>query len=102
MKKEVKTKVKKLEEVKLSDIIVEKITTEKRVFVPTFNKVEVLTKVPLPDGCIRCIVLIDHNGMLDNLRAGDIVDLPDRRYKTLAIRGLVKEYKGEGQPNKRR
>jgi hypothetical protein len=74
---------------------------EKRIVQP-FSKMEVLTKVPLPAGNIRVEVLKDFNGMIDILRAGDIIDLPERRYKSLVFRGMVKEYKGDKSPNKQR
>ena len=73
---------------------------KKEMTMPT--KYKVLTIVPLPENYVRCIVLIDHTGMLENHDIGDIVDLPDRRYKTLANRGVVEIYDGEDQPNKRR
>ena len=65
-------------------------------------KMEILTKIPLPAGHVRCIVLEDYKGMEDDLYRGDIIDLPERRYKSLCFRGMVKQYFGEGQPNKRR
>lgn len=80
---------------------VETIHSEK-VNTSVFAKYEILTKIPLPFGHVRCICLKDFNGMIDNLRAGDIIDLPDRRYKSLMFRGLVAEYTGNLQPNKNR
>jgi len=35
-------------------------------------------------------------------KEGDIIDLPDRRFKTLALRGFCAEYKGTKKPNKER
>ncbi len=67
-----------------------------------FPKAIIITKVPLPEGYIRAEVLKDYKGMEDDLYCGDIVDLPERRFKSLSMRGLVMEYKGESQPNKRR
>lgn len=64
--------------------------------------IHMITKIIIPADHVRCIVLKDHQGMFDFHKAGDIVDLPDRRYKTDSFRGLVKKYDGEGQPNKRR
>lgn len=98
MKKESKPKVIKPKE---KSIEVETIKAEKIVFNPK-PKYQILTTVPLPDGYVRCIVLVDHKGMLDDLYRGDIVDLPERRVKSLAFRGLVKRYEGNEMPNKRR
>lgn len=84
-------------------LIIETIkTTEKVHNSPVFEKQEIKTKVPVPDGHIRVIVLIDHKGMLDNLYAGDVLDIPERRYKTLVNRGFVREYDGTRLPNKER
>lgn len=60
------------------------------------------TAVPIPIGYIRCIVLKAYDGMTCKILAGDIIDLPERRYKTLSIRGLLTKYEGEEPPcNKR-
>lgn len=84
-------------------LIIETIrSTEKIERVPAFEKQEIMTKVPVPDGHIRVIVLIDHKGMLDDLYAGDVLDIPERRFKTLANRGFVKVYDGLRIPNKER
>ena len=66
------------------------------------EKREFLTKVPVPEGHIRCICLVDYKGMEDDIYAGDVQDLPQRRYKTLSMRGFVKPYEGERPPNKLR
>jgi hypothetical protein len=68
---------------------------------PAFEKREYLS-TPTESGDVRVIVLQDYNGMLNELRAGDIIDLPERRYKSLAFRGLVKLYSGKSEPNKQR
>lgn len=73
---------------------------EKREY--TLNPMVQVTKVVLPEGHVRCIVLREYQGMLEYHDVGDIVDLPERRFKSESFRGLVKEYHGEGQPNKRR
>ena len=56
----------------------------------------------IPVGHVRVIVLIDYKGMEEDLYCGDIIDLPDRRFKTLRSRGLVKEYIGTKLANKLR
>jgi hypothetical protein len=63
---------------------------------------EVHMSVPVAGGHIRCIVLKDYEGMIDYLYVGDVVDLPERRYKSLVFRGFVEEYKGNRAPNKMR
>ena len=70
---------------------------EKREYVSTPVRSESIL-----DGDIRVIVLRDYKGMLDNLYVGDIIDVPERRYKSLAFRGLVEKYGGKKQPNKKR
>ncbi len=72
------------------------------VMSPIKEKIVVLTKVPVPANHIRCIVTKDHQGMISYLKTGDIVDLPERRYKTDSFRGLVKNYDGSRNPNKQR
>lgn len=75
---------------------------EKAVKSPVTEKRIYLTKVPVADGHIRVIVLRDYKGMTDDLYAGDVQDLPLRRFKSLANRGLVEAYNGERPPNKLR
>lgn len=58
--------------------------------------------IPVQKGFIRVIVLKDYNGMLNELSADDIVDIPERRYKSLFARSLVKKYDGKSAPNKLR
>lgn len=77
-------------------------TAEKAERHEVFEKHVVVGNLPVPAGYVRCIVLIDYRGMLDNLYKGDVLDLPDRRYKSLANRGLVKQYEGNRIPNKLR
>lgn len=96
--------MKKKEKIKIIeplDVVTIK-SKEKVEKTPVFPKMEILTKVPLPDGYVRVIVLKDYKGMEDDLYTGDVIDVPDRRFKSLSLRGLVKEYKGDLQPNKRR
>ena len=76
--------------------------SEKKEINPVAQKKVYLTKVPIPEGFIRAIVLIDYVGMSEVLYEGDVQDLPDRRFKTLSNRGLVKQYDGDRPPNKLR
>jgi hypothetical protein len=112
-KKEVKAPVKKalakkVEAVKMPKIIkplvIETIRSSEKISEhPVFEK-QVYQNIPtvLQPGDVRVIVLKDYNGMLNELREGDIVDMPERRYKSLAFRGLVKLYEGKNLPNKQR
>jgi hypothetical protein len=85
-------------------IVVETIssTAEKAEKKQVFEKHVITGNLPVPEGMVRCIVLIDYKGMVDELYAGDIQDLPDRRYKSLVNRGMVKKYEGTQIPNKQR
>ena len=74
---------------------------EKRIVTPVL-KSECLTEVPVPEGHIRAIVLQSYAGMVDDIDIGDILDLTERRFKSLSLRGMVKEYKGTEPPTKRR
>lgn len=74
---------------------------EKKEFKP-IGKIEVLTKIPLREGYIRAIVIHEFQGMNDYLIEGDIVDLPERRFKSLTFRGMVEKYNGVASPNKDR
>lgn len=83
-------------------IIIETIrSTEKVEVKPVFEKA-VYENIPIPTDSVRVIVLQDYKGMLNDLYVGDIIDMPERRYKTLAFRGLVKLYDGDKKPNKQR
>ncbi len=107
-RKEVKPKIKIIEPLKIKVVREERevaimASREKReITTPVPMRVDVLTKVPLPEGYIRCIVLKEHTGMLDLHKVDDIIDMPERRYKSDSFRGLVKKYDGDRQPNKRR
>jgi hypothetical protein len=94
--------VKKSKRVK--PIIVETIhsTAEKAEKSQVYEKNVITGNLPVPDDHVRCIVLIDYKGMLNELYAGDVIDLPTRRFKTESNRGFVKEYKGPRIPNKQR
>ena len=80
-------------------IIVEEITSEKYA-IPQFRE-KVVTN-GIPDGHVRAVVIKVFNGMTELLEVGDVVDLPDRRFRSLQMRGLVKEYVGDKLPNKKR
>ena len=69
---------------------------------PVYEKRLITGNLPVAEGYVRCIVLIDHKGMLDDLYVNDVVDMPERRFKTESNRGIVKEYKGDRIPNKQR
>lgn len=97
-KKKVVNEVKVVGVIKGSDL---KISSEKVSERPPFEKA-VYKNTPTSSGDVRVIVLQDYNGMLNELRAGDIIDMPERRFKSLSSRGLVKEYKGRELPNKQR
>ena len=43
--------------------------------------------VPVPEGHIRVIVMKDCEGMTGHYYEGDIIDLPERRFKSLRISG---------------
>jgi len=75
---------------------------EKELRKPTYEKHVITGSLPVPEDHIRCIVLIDYKGMLNNLYAGDVIDLPSRRFKTEKNNGRVKEYDGPRIPNKQR
>lgn len=86
----------------IKPIIIDEISSEKVVIPAYFEKKQVRGGVPVPEGHIRVIVLKDYNGMSGEYLTGDIIDLPERRFKTLCLRGIVEEYKGEGTPNRKR
>jgi hypothetical protein len=100
--------MKKAEKIKVvkPGVVIETITTgkEKKEIAPktVFRKIQILTAIPLSEGHIRCEVLKDYKGMTDDLYEGDIIDLPERRFKSLSFRGLVKVYEGKDYPNKQR
>ena len=89
---------------RVKPIVVETInsTAEKIEKKQVFEKHIITGNLPVPENHIRCIVLIDYKGMIDELYVGDVMDLPIRRYKTLVRRGFVKKYEGPKIPNKQR
>lgn len=92
------------EEIKYTPIVVIEVTPEdlkeKRLQNVYTEKNVIVTS--LPQGYVVCEVLKDYDGMQTRLCAGDIIQLPERRFKTLSMRGLVKKYDGSIKPcNKR-
>ncbi len=92
---------------RVKPIIIDEIDSEKFDVQKFFEKRVIKGRVPtaerhIPEGHIRVIVLKDCEGMTGPYYEGDIIDLPDRRFKSLRLRGLVDEYKGESGPNKER
>ena len=90
----------------IQPLIIETLSTtapsEKRILSMTGEKNEVQIRVPIPSGHVRCIVMKDYEGMTDYLYVGDVVDLPERRFKSLVFRGYVEQYTGVRAPNKMR
>jgi hypothetical protein len=48
-----------------------------------------------PDGFVKARALINYAGMTDLIFKGEILLLPERRFKSLAFRGYVEEYNGD-------
>lgn len=94
--------MKKVKRVK--PIIIDEVSSEKFDVKKFFEKRVIHSRIPIPlaDGHIRVIVLKECDGMAGKYYEGDIVDLPERRYKSLRFRGLVEEYKGDNAPNRAR
>ena len=87
---------------RVKPIIIDEIDSEKFDVQKFFEKKVFKTGVPVPEGHIRVIVMKDCEGMTGHYYEGDIIDLPERRFKSMRLRGLVDEYKGESGPNKER
>ena len=51
-----------------------------------------------PAGYVKCMALVDYSGMSDIIFKGDVILLPERRFKSLAYRGYVCEYSGDIEP----
>lgn len=51
-----------------------------------------------PSGYIKAMALVDYSGMSDIIFKGDVILLPERRFKSLAYRGYVCEYSGDIEP----
>lgn len=84
---------------RVKPIIVDEVSSEKWV-VPAFIEKKALKGFPVPDGHIRVIIIKDCEGMTGNYFEGDIIDLPERRFKSMRFRGLVDEYSGDKAPNR--
>lgn len=92
---------------RVKPIIIDEVDSEKFDVQKFFEKRVIKGKVPtvernIAEGYIRVIVLKDCDGMTGHYYEGDIIDLPERRFKSMRLRGLVDEYKGESGPNKER
>lgn len=89
---------------KVKPIIIDEVSSEKFDVKKFFEKRVIHSRIPIPlaDGHIRVIVLKECDGMTGKYYEGDIVDLPERRFKSMRFRGLVEEYKGDNAPNRSR
>jgi len=90
---------------RVKPIVIDEIDGEKFDVQKFFEKRVIKGKVPtrnIPDGHIRVIVLKECDGMTGHYYEGDIIDLPERRFKSMRLRGLVDEYKGDSAPNRER
>lgn len=56
---------------------------------------KVVIAEPTPDGFVKARALINYSGMTDLIFKGEILLLPERRFKSLAFRGYVEEYSGD-------
>lgn len=84
---------------RIKPIIVEEISSEKVVREVFKEKKETSG---IPEGHVRIIVLKECEGMTGTYQVGDIIDLPERRYKSMIIRGLVEKYTGKKLPTRER
>jgi len=92
---------------RVKPIVIDEIDGEKFDVQKFFEKRVIKGKVPtvernIAEGHIRVIVLKDCDGMTGHYYEGDIIDLPERRFKSLRFRGLVDEYKGNSAPTRER
>ena len=92
---------------RVKPIIIDEVDSEKFDVQKFFEKRVIKGKVPtvernIAEGHIRVIVLKDCDGMTGHYYPGDIIDLPERRFKSLRLRGLVDEYKGESGTTRER
>lgn len=92
---------------RVKPIVIDEIDGEKFDVQKFFEKRVIKGKVPtvernIAEGHIRVIVLKDCEGMTGSYYEGDIIDLPERRFKSMRLRGLVDEYKGDSAPNRSR
>ena len=91
---------------RVKPIIIDEIDGEKFDVQKFFEKRVIKGKVPTPrniaEGHIRVIVLRDCEGMTGHYEKGDIIDLPERRFKSMCFRGLVEVYEGDSAPTRER
>ena len=87
---------------RVKPIIIDEIDSEKFDVQKFFEKKVFKRGVPVPEGHIRVIVLKDCEGMTGSYYEGDIIDLPERRFKSMRLRGLVDEYKGDSGTTRER
>ena len=87
---------------RVKPIIIDEIDSEKFDVQKFFEKKVFKRGVPVPEGYIRVIVMKDCEGMTGHYYEGDIIDLPERRFKSMRLRGLVDEYKGESGTTRER
>ncbi len=92
---------------RVKPIVIDEIDGEKFDVQKFFEKRVIKGKVPtvernIAEGHIRVIVMKDCEGMTGHYYEGDIIDLPERRFKSMRLRGLVDEYKGDSAPNRSR
>jgi len=86
---------------KIRPIVIDEIVSQKfdeKAIIRVFPEKKETNGVPV--GHVRVIILRECPGMSGVYKEGDIIDLPDRRFKTLALRGFCAEYKGSKKPNK--
>lgn len=79
-----------------------KVTEKKSMGSEKVTPTEKVEYKSTPTGMIKCIVLKPYEGMSEAMFDGDIIELPERRFKSLAFRGFVKEYDGEKRATMKR
>ena len=91
---------KKIRPIVIDEIVSEKVNQkfDEKAIIRVFPEKKETNGVPV--GHVRVIILRECPGMSGVYKQGDIIDLPDRRFKTLALRGFCAEYKGSKKPNK--
>ena len=87
---------------KIKKIVVNTISSKEKIVRAPVQEKRVITGIPVPEDHVRCIILRRCEGMTGWYVAGDIVDLPERRYKTMTFRGLVRKYDGTDDPTRKR
>jgi len=82
-------------------IIVTELSSEKFIR-PVTREKAILNSRGIAEGHVRVVILKECDGMTGHYEVGDIIDLPDRRFKSMILRGLCEEYKGDKKPTKAR